>query len=87
MQWSLGRLFFLLVFGSLNGLLLSMSCASDLASAPGAPKGDARVNDLETLNKCLSDEAPNIQVGVYQDRFIPTDEDNQLSVRSDLMVD
>ena len=37
----------------------------------------------ETLNKCLSNEAPNIQVGVYQDRFIPTGEDNQLSVRSD----
>ena len=54
----------------------------DLASAPGAPKGDG-ANDLETLNKCLSNEAPNIQVGVYQDRFIPTGEDNQLSVRSD----
>ena len=85
MLLSIGRISFLWCFIFSNGLLLSFSCAGDLASAPvGAKGGSDFSNDGEgTIEKCLRNAEPAIQVGIYQDQFISMDENNELSLQSD----
>ena len=79
----LGKPIFLTLITS---MVLFSSCASEMLAGSGSAKGGGypeRDGDFGILEKCINEEEPEIQMGVYGEGFIALEENNQLTLQSD----
>jgi len=70
-------------------MLLFLACTNDMETASGAAKGgdflprDGDFGIPEKCIKCINNEAPEIQMGIYDEAFTSIEENNQLILQSD----
>lgn len=65
---------------------LFSSCAADMLVQPDSTKNAGNYDSdgaFRSLEKCMNEEEPEIQMGVYGEGFITLEENNQLTLQSD----